>query len=417
MNWSISFAVIAQTSHKESNPVNTIKSVNQYVLTGGVLSAYIAGVNDHITEKILCIRELRHNGKHLEQKLLISQIYPNGYTAEVEEWRTVPRVYSDVVANPETTEFWKSVDWNKTNLELTAEHQINTQTICKYRRLVGHKSPPKSIREHKWDGVDWTQSNSQIAKMNGYTVAGVAQARAFLKKQPHNRRASAHLKVSDEQLASADWEWQTDTDLKRLWGISRERVRQLRLELKKPVCVLKHKSQVDRACWEWLFKNRAEIEGKSVYEVAAQMPGTQQRPRKLLIIKESGIKFNWSRRWKWGPESETPMNFDLPNLWLQRIWKRKDQNTVAAIRSLHFAPKPKWRAGGFASLYLSDPEFLTLIKAEVAKAQAAGVAVTEQEIVDAIEVKKAYKYHRGEPPAGAGEVLEGEVGQSEAERA
>lgn len=350
-----------------------------------------------VGEKILCIRELRYSGGWLEQKLLISKPNPDGTHSDVEEWRPVCREEKRERGRPVggNVDFWKSVNWDKSNLELSADHLIPTQTIAINRRKHGHKALPNQLRNYDWTGIDWTKNNQQIARETGRRIAIVASARTMLYKPKGKRRVDGiHCKVSQEQIDAADWLYDTDSELGRAWKVSRERVRQLRLELKKPECLLKHTQPGVKEAKKWLVQNRAMIEGTNAHAVLEMMPGVLRTPTKMSILKHSGINFDWSRQLKWGPESKTPLNFDLPNIWLTKIWKFCF-NGVASCRYLHHAGRPKWKAGGgFTKKYLSDPEFIAAIKSEIAKAQAAGKPTTEKEIFDEIESRKTAIKHR-----------------------
>ena len=285
---------------------------------------------------------------------------------------------------------WRNADWDKPNIQLACEYGVNPQTVTKYRNLYGHKAKPKVLREYDWSQVDWGKNNQQIAREVGCSIADARFARR-LHNQPQHPARCPHgsQRVSEEDIAAADWEYELDSDLAKKWKVSRERVRQLRLELHKPECKLKHMQSVQsKEALRWLFKNRAEIEGKHAHDVEKMMPDCAQSVTKRAVMRKSGIKFNWDKHWKYGPNSgDEAMNWDLSNYWLQAIWK-KPFNRIASIRYLHNAGKMKWRASGFSEKYLDDPEFLAAIQAEVAKANAAGVDVSMVEIEELMESRR-----------------------------
>lgn len=91
----------------------------------------------------------------------------------------------------------------------------------------------------KFKALDWTKSNVDLSRETGYSLGVLSNWRRRLNMPLVNMFTK---KVSEEQLSSADWENRRDIDLAREWGVSRERVRQLRAERNSPETVFQNKT-------------------------------------------------------------------------------------------------------------------------------------------------------------------------------
>jgi len=333
-------------------------------------------------EKILVVRELRWQGRVLQQKLLIQK---DG--KDVEEWRDVP--IDQECVDPES-KFWSSLDWNKTNLDLAKEHGHSTTYISQKRSLYGRRSF-KHTRV-SWEGVDWTKSNSQIARELGRTIQMVAAAKHARDIPPHRQGGMGryNYKIDAERLAAVDWEWETDASIAVNLGVSRERIRQIRVERQKPDCKVKWTGHGVEAM-KWLEEHRAEIEGLPGHDIVRMMPGEAQIPTKYSLLKRSGIKFTkgWGggRPWKYGEHGQVPLNWVLPTKWLSLVWGMSNHQ-VSQRRMLINAGPSRWHGGGF-SRYLNDPDFRALLAAEILVAKEKGLEVDTNAIDKEMEFQKA----------------------------
>ncbi len=314
---------------------------------GGAMSESSMSESNGQSERILCVRELRWYGNKLQQKLLISA---NG--VESEEWRTIPQCQSQPVG-------------------------------------VAPRNLPR-CRTIKWTELDWSKSDYDLAKEHGYSIGYIYRQRqqhgVMLPRKPRLPQSNHSAIVSNEQIEAADWPNNTDVMLSVEWGISRERVRQLRIAHSKPACRFKSLNQDMVILQKWFHDHREEIEGKHVHEIIRMPPGDATTSMRLRAFNYTGIKSERNQRWKRRPP-EKPYNLLLPNLWLAQIWKLQ-RKTIALHRSNTLAGKATWHSGGFGTEYLDDSGFLEAIKLEVSKAVAHGVSVSEEEVLNAIRQKK-----------------------------
>ena len=284
--------------------------------------------------------------------------------------------------------FWVSLNWERTNVEIANELGHSSTYISQKRTLYGHRSF-KHSREN-WDGVDWdNKSNSVIARELGRTIQMVSAARRARGMPPFRRWGKGKYKVIDEsKLAEIDWEWETDASIALKLGVSRERIRQIRIERKKPECKVKW-SAAGTEIRKWLEEHRDEVTGMKGHEIVRMMPGECQIPTKYNILKKSGIKYTrgWGKTWKYGEEGERPLNWVLPTKWLALIWGMSTHQ-VSQHRMMINAGPSEWHGGGF-SRYLDDPDFLALMEAEIQVATEKGIKVDTVAIAAEMERQKA----------------------------
>lgn len=332
-------------------------------------------------ENILWIKDIRWSRGGLEKLV----VFLRG-NETVEEWRPVTGGEQRAGALPSRNGGcvdWQAVDWDKTNIVIAAEVGVSSVTVANYRVRYGHRRRPFMTGDVDWEKVDWTQSNGQIAGALGVSISHVLQARQYYGKPAYamdrdsqRQRSHKNIRVSQEQIDAADWVNSTDVMLARQWGVSRERVRQFRLEQQKPACRFEHMEEETIKALLWLEEHRAEIEGKHFTEAAKLIPGEFGMARRHRLLDLSGIPLDRQRS---SVGRNQRYNFALSNLWLAKIWVVK-HNQIGSLRSRYLLGKPKWQAHGFARKYASDPAFREAVKLEIEKAKQAGVPVPEQEI-------------------------------------
>lgn len=296
---------------------------------------------------------------------------------------TPPKTYKEMLLD-----LLKSFDWSKTDYALAKELCVTPATVSGWRYKIGRDRPaPFSKYNVDWDALDWSRNNSLLSRDCGIAAAVIGSYRIRMNK-PHPTVYSYNTIMTDERLASVDWEMTIDADIARQFGVSRERIRQLRAELNKPKCKVKNLQFKSAAIFRWLEENRASLEGKSLSEIAELVPheGTA-RPVVYELIKRSGITLGPGgprfkhRGFDWGM-----VNFDLPNIMLCQIWGFPKYR-IATTRNRTFKQYPKWWLGGF-SKEINDPALLEAIEAEKQKAIAAGIKVDEKKLDDWIRWKK-----------------------------
>jgi hypothetical protein len=313
-----------------------------------------------MTEKILSLVQIRIVDNRLEQQVRV-ELVDGDERIEVEEWRPVGFV-STLAEN------------------LSRE-------IKRYGRIADR------ISKIKWEEIDWARSNTNIAIDLGIKGKYVAQQRELLGKPCHDRRGQwkkGAAKVTEEMLQSTDWANERDIDLARKWGVTRERVRQIRVAKKAPSPSQFPMGDVRvRSTMKWLAENKEALNGKYIGDIVKQMPpDIRGRSRRMELVKAAGIEavYNGDKK-EW---SGVEVNWDIPNAWLSTIYDRKSF-FFGVLRYNRMARKAKWRMSGFGMGNVRDKSFREAIRAEIEKAKAAGLKVNEQAVLNKInETEIAY---------------------------
>lgn len=224
-----------------------------------------------------------------------------------------------------------------------------------------------------WAGMDWSKNDQQIARMTGVPAASVRHYRRKLGApcSPGHVNGSHLRKIPEDLIASADWENQRDMDLAEKWGVSRERVRQIRMEREKPACKFHHVNKIQIEMGQWLNDHRKEIEGRPAHDVVREMPQLVFITTKLKALKKSGIPFDWSKAFRMTRLRSYDMNWSLPNLLLSMIWGERTW-TVANYRCRGCLGKPKWTFGRFSRSWVKSGRFEQAVLREIEKAKAKG---------------------------------------------
>lgn len=266
---------------------------------------------------------------------------------------------------------WKSVDWDKSSRELEAELDVPYWLVCRKRTELGHKKVGTAKTRHiDWTTVDWGKNNQQLAGELGIQPGSLAGYRQRIGKpsKGHTPRV-----VSNEMIDSVDWVNTKDITISRQWGVSRERVRQIRLVKKKPRCIITTNIKSSQEIEKWLLDNKGSISGKLASEVAEMCPVADAIDNKYRVMKKVDIQFLWMH--KKALAITLDVNWDIPNNLLDWIWGRCE-NWAAANRYRHNKPKAKyfrnWRIMeqyDFARL----PVLVKIVRAEIEKARKVGV--------------------------------------------
>lgn len=263
---------------------------------------------------------------------------------------------------------YTSWDWSKSNIELMREHDCSAPTVANWRRKLGKQKPVRSKYYPECLKWDWTKSNADIAREHGLEVNSVRNLREKLgivagptDLDPHlPRNGSKLISGVDVDVESLDWT-HPDIALARSTGLTRERIRQVRIKLNKPKTHFKERKFRD---FEKAFTGREILS----YDEARKEFSTIAPQTFRIYCDRIGI--NYLRR-------ETPskipwdkMNWDLPNTVLTEIWRIKAFNSVASHRCNHTLPKPKLRRMGNGLFYGSIPQsdIPALIDSEKSKA-------------------------------------------------
>ena len=201
-----------------------------------------------------------------------------------------------------------------------------------------------------------------------------------------------HGKVSPEEIEQTDWEHFTDTELSRKLHVTRERVRQIRLQQKKPQCIFGHAPSKSMDLLRYINEHRAELQSKTIREAAIALPSNLNYVTAQKLFRKCGLRFVRERITKYPVEL---MDWRLPNIILGMIWPYGSWK-IALLRSNHLKQKPEWFAGGLFGTFFNDPVFLETMNAEIEKAKANGIEVDKVKIENYLaERRRIYATLRG----------------------
>lgn len=291
---------------------------------------------------------------------------------------------------------WESVDWSKTNTEISQITGYSYLTVLKHRKRLG--KPPSSGRwAHSkysnvpWDSFDWTQSNNELSRRSAVPIGIIRRYR-----ETHNKPAPTYpikpgpgVIVTDQMIEGTDWKFKRDMDLAIEWGISRERVRQIRQEHRKPQCAYKNQSGKLLACLRWIDLNRPYIEGRHLNDVLPLLPeGTRQI--RMRALKKSGVTIDMTYSQPGCNPHIRIVNWDLPNIVLMMIWTDFGrQNGIPSARSRFGLQPTKWDTR-FGRRPIA-PDLLQAIDAEITKAKSVGVVPDEAAVKQWIQTDRRRK--------------------------
>lgn len=285
-----------------------------------------------------------------------------------------------------------NINWQRSNGVIAAELGLSSQKVSVLRRKLGK---PKATRWNlAFQNADWSKTNEQLAGEIGCASHTVKYWRDSLQKPRSSRQNWNKQKrlVTDEQIKAADWEFKTDVALSREWGISRERVRQIRARGKFPECRLKNWH--DRETFqfaEWVERHRdtalKDKSGKEVIDAAPdEFKGSMSREGMRKVLLRLGFKVTRIRKPRKYPVDR--INFALPNIALSFIWDAP-KNVFGSMRYRECRPAPKWKVnGGFCVRFLSDPQFLDAVQREIEVAKQNGFTPREDDLKKWLEYRR-----------------------------
>ena len=296
-------------------------------------------------------------------------------------------------------DWWSNLDWNKSNMDLCSEYDVNYVTVARWRdNITGRANPKHPARKLNidWDSLDWNQNDTSLAKEYKIPYADVRRARIKLKKPFPLPGLSKHRrKIDPAKLAAVDWEFTKDLDIASQLGVSRERVRQLRNDTQKPACLVAGLGANNTECYKWIVKNKETLEGKSRREISEMFDNEHKsllnRTEIYKVIKKTGIRVSLERESRKDcSHLYDKINFDLPNIVLQMIYDLSF-NSVGSYRNRMMKDGPRWRLGGYSKL-INDEGFIAELEAEKAKAIALGFKVDSDRIDKWLKWKRDYTH-------------------------
>lgn len=168
-------------------------------------------------------------------------------------------------------------------------------------------------------------------------------------------------KLTDEEWRALDWTKQ-DAALAREIGVSRERVRQVRLELGKPKAK-RHRARLSTPVRDAILAKLKSADGLTMREVAAATGST------LPYVYQVGRMIGYQFRNDRGTMPWHLMNWDLPNTTLQQVWglapppSQRDGFAPAQARHRLGYPKAKWDMR-YRQRVESDPAYQAAVREE-----------------------------------------------------
>lgn len=287
-------------------------------------------------------------------------------------------------------ELWQSFDWSKSDHALAKDLAVSPITVNRWRFTVSHGIPDRFEKyDMDFEAFDWKKNDSLLSKEWKLSSSVIGSYRRRFNK-PYPTVNAYNTIVTVEKLDSVDWEQTKDIDIARQFGVSRERVRQLRAQLGKPDCQVSRLGQKAVAVLNWAKQNREGLDGKSIRDISELVPhGGISRDQVYQLLRRTDIKFGPDTRRSYRGFNWDALNWKLPNIVLALIYGFPEYR-IATTRNERYKVYPDWRLGGF-SKEIHDPELLSAITAEKAVAIANGVKLDEKRLDDWIKYKQSNK--------------------------
>lgn len=259
-------------------------------------------------------------------------------------------------------EMFEKLDWSKSNPVLAGETGLPYQTVAKWRVILGH---PKATKLYpaclSWD---WTLSDTQLSRVTGISLAYIGRLRLRCGKAPigrtHPTRSALFTKPVPRKMPT-DWnaiDWvKPDILIADETGFTREYVRQQRNMLNKPESPCK--GGVKFYDFYVRFNGRAEM---TYEEVRGVLPVSEPTFRKYCA--QLDIRVIQPERDKRCLYPYDLMNFNLPNILLEKIWRIPYGSVVPNHRSRHNKRYAKF----YCLKGYVPPEFRAMVADEERKA-------------------------------------------------
>lgn len=270
---------------------------------------------------------------------------------------------------------WEALDWDKSNIELSQQHQLPVAKVSAARLLFGRPRLGTSRFRHiNWRELDWLHKNNSTLAIE--TGAPIQSVRHFRKRLgfPNclNNRTDALLTM--DRIKALDWVNKPDSELAQELGVSRERIRQIRLEGRYPECRYKHQHGPSLALGRWITAHKSELDGLTRKEAVAKLPIALSTPTATRWLRREGVQLRYgkplSARTKLATDS---INWDLTNGLISLIWEIGPAYRVAQLRYAFRKPMSKWRVYKDRVSGGSFDELVAAVGEELLKAIGQGV--------------------------------------------
>lgn len=209
--------------------------------------------------------------------------------------------------------YWKSQDWSQSNADLARRTGYSLAAIAKWRqRMTGVE--PLTAKPKFWKVQDWSKSDADLVLMTGHCQATVAYWRRRI-KAPRSRKTGPRQRERMRRLRQewASWDWTLqDAVLAREHGRSRESVRKIRKIIGQPESPFKWRR---RSRFESVKLNSPKFTNLTCREIARKCQCSTATIRELA--RKQGFQFR-PRLSAW-----QHMNWRLPNCDLAAIWGKR----------------------------------------------------------------------------------------------
>jgi hypothetical protein len=189
---------------------------------------------------------------------------------------------------------WSAIDWKKTDRALACELGLSYATVHKKRASLGLQKATKLSSLVDWASLDWTKNNSVLAAEIGASINNVLKYREKTgHKNPFTTvSARPHRTVTKEMIEAANWLEDRDVDICQKWGVSRERVRQIRIENRKPEC--SYQGRHNLPLLKAIVAHREELTGQNLVAITAKLTpeiGVIKKPSLISALKFLGVEY------------------------------------------------------------------------------------------------------------------------------
>lgn len=284
---------------------------------------------------------------------------------------------------------WTKLDWDKPNYVLAEDHGVEVGLISSARFKYGRPKTGGSKYAHiRWREQDWAHKNNTQLAMELRVPIGVVcnmRCRVGVPVEPgyfFRLHVQPRKVVSEDQIQSARWEVEQDVELARKWGVSRERVRQIRAERNKPVCQFKsHCDSLGGQFERWVWEHRIELEGKHWRDAIRLSPVLLPAHRVKPVLLRIGLNMDFRRAKSEYILLKLPINWALPNLVLIPIWNRHSGFITNGRSKFSFGRAHFDTRFGKIQEHVLNVEFQKLVREEVAKAESLGVVVQKDRLL------------------------------------
>lgn len=128
---------------------------------------------------------------------------------------------------------WDNIDWSLPDFQIAKKLNLSSGTVGNKRRKLGIKpARAKGMRDCYWLGIDWTKRSEIISKETGRSIAAVNSARG--------RYASPNLPKPPRKLGVLQ---QKQADLNSLRALAQNLLNRAKMEARTPSNVVRDNAE------------------------------------------------------------------------------------------------------------------------------------------------------------------------------